>query len=138
MGKTYILAKTGPSAYRYELLFKPEDTGRPFILYEGQGVCETGGQYSAADLLKEGFDVLRYTYLDWLEPVLQRIAKGEFPNSDELEHSVVRAYREKVGCDPTELLPGPEPAWQPAERAEITAPPTHTGIRLPGEIAPDK
>ena len=111
MRKVYILAKTevplsgdsSYSTYPYQLLFEPENPAQPFVLYEGGGCCSWGGLLSASDLLAKDYEeVLRYTQLGWIRPLLQRIADGEFRSSQELEDAVVRAYHQKVGCYPTE------------------------------------
>jgi hypothetical protein len=140
--KVFILANTeihlsadSYSTYPYKLLFEPENTAQPFVLYEGRGLCSWGGQLSASGLL-EFEEVLRNTHLDWIRPLLQRIADGEFPSSPELEHAVVQAYRENVGCYPDEAPPEPEPQPDPPKKpATIASPPKRPPILLPGVIA---
>jgi hypothetical protein len=147
-GKVYTLVKTeiplsdgdSYSTYPYQLDFEPENAAQPFALYEGRGLSSWGGQLSASDLLTKDYaEVLRHSHLEWIRPLLQRIADGEFRSSPELEHAVVQAYRQKVGCYPTEAPPTPEPQPEPAKNpAPIAQAPKRPPIPLPGVIAEDE
>ena len=84
----------------YEILFVTGENTTPFAVSEGRGVGSAGGLFNAADLLREEFrEHLYYTRLEWLVPLLMRIAGAEFPDMASVEREIVSAYRQQFGHD---------------------------------------
>lgn len=87
--------------YPYRIEFLSGQREKPFSVEEGRGCVYWSSQYSAADLLHEGaLEALHYTNLEWIRPLLKRIADGEFPSPEALEEAVAQAFFEHWGWHP--------------------------------------
>jgi hypothetical protein len=87
--------------YPYEIEFDCSRPDAPFLVTEGRGVVSGGGWFNAKDLLHASFrENLEHTQLEWMIPLLRRIAAGEFADPAAVEGAVLAAYREHTGCDP--------------------------------------
>lgn len=86
----------------YGVDYEPAKIERPFLLWEGIGPTEVGGEFSAKEILASQVysEHLKLAGVEWLYPYLQRLADGETVSEEE----ILAAYIQRYQCKPEIIL----------------------------------